>query len=296
MKFGLVLVFLALTSSAQAELAAVNDHFAVWSPDGRSIAFTSDRSGDPEIYVALADGSGLRKLTDTPGRDAHPIYTPDGETLLFQSPRNDGAVRLFAMSNDGSGARQLSATQGFCGVPAPSPDGRHIAMMCSARATAPGQGAFPWRIFVMSAEGGDLTPVGDGPGNDQVPVWTPDGRSLVFFSNRSGVDQLYQIELDSGAVSALTRGPHAHRAASFTPDGEMLLMMRQTTDGRHEVRALNPESGEDRLILETASGFGAPVVSPDGRRFLFPDAEGDQARIGLADIDGSNRRLLEFRD
>lgn len=296
MKFGLVLMFLVLAPSSQVEPRVFDDHFAVWSPDGRSIAFMSDRSGDPEIHVARADGSGLRQLTDTPGRDAHPAYTPDGETLLFQSPRNEAAVRLFAMSKDGSGQRQLSPTQGFCGVPAVSWDGRRIAMMCSARATAPGQADFPWRLFVMNADGGDLSPVGDGPGNDQVPVWTPDGRSLVFFSNRSGVDQLHQIEINTGAVSALTRGPHAHRAAAFTPDGVMLLMMRETTDGRHEVRALNLESGEDRLILETASGFGAPVVSPDGRRILFPDADGDRARIGIADIDGSNRELLEFRD
>lgn len=290
-----ILASLALVSQSQA-MPAHDDYFAVWSPDGREIAFMSDRSGDPEVYVARADGGGLRRLTETPGRDAHPAYTPDGARLLFQSPRNDGQVRLFAMATDGSSQRQLAATQGFCGVPAVSPDGRRVALMCSGRATAPGRDEFPWRLFLMDIDGGDLIPVGDGPGNDQAPIWTPDGTGLVFFSDRSGSDQLHQIDLSTGAVKALTQGPHSHRAAAFTPDGETLLMMRQTTEGRHEVRALDLRSGEDRLILETASGFGVPIASPDGRRILFPDADGDQARIGIADMDGSNRGLIQFRD
>lgn len=286
---------LALVSQFQA-IPAHDDYFAMWSPDGREIAFMSDRSGDPEVYVARADGGGLRRLTDTPGRDAHPAYTPDGAMLLFQSPRNDGQVRLFSMAADGSAQRQLAVTQGFCGVPAVSPDGRRVALMCSGRATAPGRDEFPWRLFVMDIRGGDLIPVGDGPGNDQAPVWTPDGTGLVYFSNQSGSDQLHRINLATGAVEALTQGPHSHRAAAFTSDGETLLMMRQTTEGRHEVRALDLASGDNRLILETASGFGTPVASPDGRRILFPDAAGDQARIGIADMDGSNRGLVEFRE
>ena len=283
----IILWTLAAVLSAASPVAA-EDHFAVWSPDGLSIALTSDRTGDPEIYLARADGSGLRAVTARPGRDAHPAFTPDGRTVLFQSPEEADAVRLFAHSLDSGATRRLTRNDGFCGVPAASPNGDRIAFMCrKARGES-------WRLFVMSSAGSPATAIGDGPGDDQVPVWTPDGNALVFFSNRSGTDQIYRIDLTAGAVSPVTTGPDAHRTAAFTPDGGILVTIRTTADGRNQLRALDLRNGTDLLILETSSGFGAPSISPDGRRVLYPDAVDGQARIGIADMDGSNRSILEF--
>ena len=75
-----------------------DDMWPAWSPDGRRIVFTSTRDGDPEVYVMNADGSEPRRLTTTPGRDAHPSWSPDGRTIAFQSPRLDGHTRLFLMN------------------------------------------------------------------------------------------------------------------------------------------------------------------------------------------------------
>lgn len=289
---GLALVVAGLPTAP----CRAHDLFAVWSPDGAHIALTSDRTGDWEIHMARQDGSDLRRLTDQPGRDAHPAFTPDGGGLLFQSPRNPGAVRLFHMAVTGGEATQIAATSGFCGVPAVSPDGQTVAFMCSSRAEGPGQPGNPWGLFLMPTRGGAIVRLAVGDSNDQVPVWTPDGRALVFFSDRSGQDQLHRLDLASGTVIQLTHGSAAHRTAAFTPDGSLLLTLRSDGPGDHALVAMSPAGEDPRVILHTASDFGAPSVSPDGLRVLFPDMLDGQARIGVANMDGTDRRLIAFTD
>lgn len=287
-----------LLAWAAALPASAHDLFAVWSPDGRQIALTSDRGGDWEIYLAQADGSGLRRLTDHPGRDAHPAFTPDGRDLIFQSPRNGDAVRLFRLPLAGGEPVEMAPTQGFCGVPAVSPDGARIAFMCSPRVQGPGGEGNPWSLFVMDIGGVGVGVVRltEGAANDQVPVWAPDGRGLVFFSNRSGRDQLHRLDLASGETTQVTDGPEPHRTAAFSPDGRTLWTLRALAAGGHALTVIEAETGQARDVLVTASDFGAPSLSPDGRRVLFPDMADGAARIGVADIDGSNRTLIAFTD
>ncbi|MFL5434279.1 MAG: TolB family protein, partial [Myxococcales bacterium] len=75
----------------------VIDQFPSVSPDGRKIAFMSDRDGDIEIYVMNLDGSNPTRLTRSPGRDAHPEWSPDGRKIYFQSPRDGGVPQVFVM-------------------------------------------------------------------------------------------------------------------------------------------------------------------------------------------------------
>ena len=78
-----------------------------WSPDGRKLAFVSDRDGNSEVYVMNADGSGQRSLTRNPAYDADPAWSPDGRKLAFVSNR-DGSYGVYVMNADGSGPRRLA--------------------------------------------------------------------------------------------------------------------------------------------------------------------------------------------
>jgi TolB protein len=83
------------------------DDWATFSPDGSQIAFASSRDGDFEIYVMQADGSGPRRLTDSPGLDIRPAWSPDGRQLAFTSMR-DGNYEIYIMNADGSAVRRIT--------------------------------------------------------------------------------------------------------------------------------------------------------------------------------------------
>jgi Tol biopolymer transport system component len=96
-------------------------NFPQWSPKGDAIMFTSDRDGDFELYTVRPDGTGMKRLTNTPGNDAHSIWSTDGAWVVFSSARMgfkdemalyDGVPQpygeIFAMRADGSDVRQLT--------------------------------------------------------------------------------------------------------------------------------------------------------------------------------------------
>jgi len=269
--------------------------FGAWSPDGKSIAFTSDRSGDPEIYVANRSGSGLRRLTNVRGRDAHPAWSRDGRSIIFQSPRAVGYVQIYRMNANGKQQTRLAATSGFCGVPTVAPDGRRIAFQCSKSLKDFGTPRAPWRIHLLNPGTGVPRPVSTGPGNDQVPSWSPSGRRLLFHSDRSGIDQLYELDVAAGTTRQVTFGPSSHSSGAYSPDGKRIAMMRADPGKKADVWVLGP--GKKRVwITDSGPEFGTPAWSPDGRRLLFQMPTANGARLFTAPSDGSGAPVrMEFR-
>src|SRR5262245_42575982 len=93
------------------------------TPEG-SIVLTSDRDGDPELFVLGPDGEA-RQLTDNDGDDTNPDWSPDGSRIAFTSDR-DGDLEIFVMNADGTGTRQLTHNEVDNGAADWSPDGTHI--------------------------------------------------------------------------------------------------------------------------------------------------------------------------
>ena len=146
-----------------------------WSPDGSRLAFVSRRSGDEEIYVARADGTGARRLTRLPGPDLSPTWSSDGRRLAWS--RN---AEIWTMSATGAGQRALVRTaQAWQEHHTPTWHGAAI-VYSSTRVSA-----FNTELFRAPAKRLTFTKGADGVlGDDSMPDFSPGGRRIVFTSNR----------------------------------------------------------------------------------------------------------------
>jgi TolB protein len=166
----------------------------VWSPDGVSIAFAMTPAGaaDPEesdVYTLRADGSGARRLTETPGDDSHPHWSADGQRIFFNSARATPDLEaewtrqwidIYSMTADGGDVRRYTDCRAVCTYPVPSPDGRSVVH----RRTLAEPG-LDWElrpqdrnseVFVTALDGSGSLNLSRSPAYDGWPMWSPDGR------------------------------------------------------------------------------------------------------------------------
>jgi TolB protein len=181
-----------------AQLTTVPNRIPSWSPDGKSIVFTSFRDGDTEIYSAEADGKNAKRLTNSRGIDVSPFYNPaTGRRIVFVSDRS-GSPQVWTMSYDGTDVQQITDERGETANPVYSPDGRLIAFSWNK----PQSGGFD--IYLYDTQTQKFTQLTSNSGNNERPSFAPDGKHIAFQSNRSGTTQIYSMTLDGKKVLQLT--------------------------------------------------------------------------------------------
>ena len=145
-----------------------------WSPDGKKLVFVSKPRAYPAVFVAHADGSGLRRITPWKLRaDNHPDWSPDGTRILFGAGRPDHG-NLYTIRPDGTGLRQLTHFSGLTGMSTGSwsPDGKSIVFgMAVGAVNRPG--ATLNDLFVMNADGTHRRPITRTWSYDGSPDWGP---------------------------------------------------------------------------------------------------------------------------
>lgn len=183
------------------------DAEAAVSPDGKSIVFTSVRDGDLDIYTMDIEGRNVRRLTHTLGYDGGPFFSPDGQWIVFRShlPQTPQEIaryqellnrRLVAplrfeiqiMRPDGSERRQITDLGVASFAPYMHPDGRRI-IFCSNYgdpATEMGPRMPVFNLFLINIDGTGLEQVTFNPTFDGFPMFSFDGKKLIWCSNRFG--------------------------------------------------------------------------------------------------------------
>jgi TolB protein len=162
------------------------DYDAVWSPDGRSIVFTSDRDGSADLYRVAPDGSGLERLTDNPAYDDQAAFSPDGGRLVFVSSRTDGIPHLWTMDLQTRRAKALTAGAGGDFRPSWSPDGTWIAFS-SGRGSTLSFGHGRWEhlqlvdLYVVRPDGSGLKQITEHGNFCGSPKWSADSRRVIAY-------------------------------------------------------------------------------------------------------------------
>lgn len=156
-----------------------------WSPDGKTLAYCAERSGNYDIYTIPVEGGEETRLTTAEGLDDGSEYSPDGEFIYFNSIRS-GLMQIWRMRPDGSGQEQVTPDDGYHNWFAHvSPDGRQIVFLTYEREVTghPENKEVMLRLMTL----GDkkvrvLAKLFGGQGTINVPSWSPDGRRLAFVS------------------------------------------------------------------------------------------------------------------
>ena len=252
------------------------------------IAFSNDRDGNWDIYGMNADGSGVTRLTEHPGDDWGPDWSPDGQLIAFSSYR-DGESDIFVMNADGSGVTQLTNNPGFDGEPAWSASGEQIAFS-STRDGGPD-------IFVMNADGSGVTQLTNHPGYDVEPAWSPDGRLIAFASERDeNVDtveagDIYVMNSDGSGVRRLTDNPLWDGSPAWSPGGQQIAFS-SSRDGDWNIYVMNADGSDVRQLTDNPGRDGSPAWSPGGRQIAFYSNRDGDSNIFVMNADGSGVRRL----
>lgn len=245
----------------------------MWTPDGRSLLYVSDRGGAENIWrrdlpgTADADSDAARGrtvTTFTSGRVLFPTMAHDGRTVAFERDFGvwtldvaTGVTRQVPMTLRGAPntpvPQRLRQSNGFSDL-ALSPDGRKVAFVTRGI------------LFAASAKDpGDATRVTTAPGLVSQPAWAPDSRRLAYVADRAGTQRLYLYDFATNTESALTTASGLDLSPVFSPDGTQIAFLRD----RRELRLLTLATSTERVL---ATGMFAdaiddprPVWGPGGR-------------------------------
>jgi TolB protein len=259
-------------------------------PEGR-IAFVSKRDGDHEIYVMNSDGSEVSRLTNSPGPDQGPVWSPDGRRIAFESFR-DGGKRIFVMNADGTAQTNVSHSLDSTAGVAWSPDGTQIAF--TSLSTSRRQ-----QIWIVNSDGSGGRPL-TGLEDERSPTWSPDGRRIAFIAARGVVQgsvrfDLYVVNADGSGRSLLASLDDSVFNPAWSPDGKRVAFDGGLFDSHINIYTINADGTGLKALTDNEPGSYrvdlSPRWSPNGKYILFDSPLGGSATF-VMDADGSNQRRL----
>jgi TolB protein len=160
-----------------------------FSPQGKQIAYALSSGESTQIWVAHADGTGARQITNTPYFiNTSPSWSPDGKRIAYVSNQG-GSPQIYVMNADGSGVRRLTFQGNYNQTPDWSPRGDLIAFTARDERLA-------FDVFTVNVETGKIARITQDQGNNEEPSFAPNGRLLVFSSSRTGTSQLFVSNMD----------------------------------------------------------------------------------------------------
>jgi dipeptidyl aminopeptidase/acylaminoacyl peptidase len=294
---------LAGGSPRQLTREGENNQRARWSPDGKSIAFISDRGGSAQVWIMNADGADARQVTNLATEADGVLYSPDGKNLLFTST-------VFPGCNDEACNKQKAEEEKSSQVKARIYEGllyRHWTAWQSKRRShlmvvPAGGGAVK---DLTSAETRDVPPFSLG-GQDDYDI-SPDGKEVCYAINADAVPaistntDLYVVSIEGGPSKKITINPGADNSPLYSPDGKYIGYRAQNRPGyesdRWRLHVLERATGKVTNLTENIdrwiNGF---IWSPDSSKLFFTSEDRGRQPIEYLPVTGGGIRTAVSGD
>lgn len=259
------------------------------------VVFTSQRDGNPEIYLMDSDGSNQRRVTSTSSNESHPVITTGGDRIIFSS--DEAPFRqIYSVNLDGSDRRPLTTDSANHDSPSISPDGKSIVFQSDKNG--------PTELWIMDADGTNQTQLTSG-GTDALPAFAPAslGKVVVYVGNESGTNQIYNVSYSTGPSGGAPYVPSApvrftpsdtsnQWNPTYSPDGNRIAF-NSDIDGPVQVYTAAAGGGDQQRITTDTAVDWKPAYSPDGKKIYFPTTrDAGDVELYAMKTDGSSQTRL----
>jgi TolB protein len=222
-----------------------------WSPDSRSLAFTSYMNGYPFLYrIFPFERRPVQLLAGYAGINSSPAWNPDGRTVALTLSK-DGNPEIYLLTVATGAFRRLTMHAAIDTEPTWSPTGRELAFVSDRSGTA--------QIYVMDAEGTNVRRVTSSGFNTQ-PRWSPRGDTIAFTS-RHGNHDIWAVSPDGSNLRRLTAGPGDNESASWSPNGRHLVFQSSRLGGT-QLFTMLADGSEQQVLTGGPGQASSPAWSP----------------------------------
>lgn len=255
-----------------------------WTTDSKRIVYQlgTGEHRNSELFIYSLDTGRTENITNHPGFDADPSFSPDGKRIVFTSTR-DGNAEIYLMNSDGSNVRRLTNHPAWDNHPVFSPDGTTIAFNGDREDEN-------YDVFLMNIDGGDLRRLTTekfdetvGPG-----CWSPDGTQIAYFAYADGNDDIFVTSAEVFRPQlVLADDTNELQFPSYSPDGRQIFFQAVLPDKTGELSTYDIQTEQVRVLAKTESGEIRPIISPDGSLIVFQDKIGSNTEICSMRTDGT---------
>ncbi len=227
--------------------------------------------------MVAGDGTQLRQLTHGPGNDYLAAWSPDGRHIAF-GRQHGGRTDLHVLDVETSTVTRVSTGLTFASSPAISPDGSQIAFAGSA------PGSMRHDVYTVPIAGGTPRRLTDDPASDAGPMWSPDGQTIYFVSDRSGGFEIYAMASDGSGQRVVGQSSGILGRPAVSPDGGALVYTRRVAGTQSgEIVRFDLESGD--LTVLTSESDSEPSYGLAAGKLAFVTARFGLPEVMLLDVD-----------